>query len=224
VLVRVRIFWLQQTFSLLQQCFSEFNGNRTTVPIIRSTNTGNIMKIQSILIAAIVAVAIPATTLADSGFFVAGSIGSAKFSENLDELVFDADSTSFRINAGWRFNDYFAFEGGYHNFGSFDQSYMIEDEVVDVSLKADGFTLGFVGNLPLGDRWSLFGRTGAYFWDGDADINNVTAESPGDTNLYFGAGVKFALNENLSLTADGTRYDLDGASSNVFSVGLNFNF
>ena len=182
------------------------------------------MKTQSILIAAVLAVLTPITTLADSGFFVAASIGSAELSEEFDGFDVDADSTAYRLTVGWRFNDYLAVDGGYHNFGRFDQTFDIEGTSTEVSLKADGFTLGVVGSLPLGNRWSLFARSGAFFWDGDADINSVTAATPEDTNFYFGTGVRLAMIEKLSLTADGSRYDLDNASSTVFSVGIDISF
>jgi hypothetical protein len=224
VLVLARVFRFQQIFSLLQERFSEFSGNPTTVPIIRLNNTGNIMKNQSIIIAAALVVLTPAITLADSGFVVGASVGSAELSDDFDGFDVDANSTAYRLTVGWKFNDYWTIEGGYHNFGRFDQTFDIEDEAVDVSLKADGFTLGLVGKLPLGDRWSLFARSGAYFWDGDADINNVSAATPEDTNFYFGAGVELAIGEKLSLTADGSRYDLDGSTSNVFSIGLSYVF
>jgi OOP family OmpA-OmpF porin len=181
-------------------------------------------KTQAIIIAAVLAVLIPSTTFAESGFIVGASVGSAELSDNFDGFDVDANSTAYRFTVSWKFNDYLAVQGGYHNFGRFDQTFDIEGEAVDLSLKADGFTLGLVGILPLGDRWSLFARSGAFFWDGDADINNVSAATPEDTNFYFGAGVQFAIGEKLSLTADGSRYDLDGSASNVFSIGMNYTF
>jgi OOP family OmpA-OmpF porin len=182
------------------------------------------MKNLSILIAALLAVLIPAAALAESGFVVGASVGSAELSDDFDGFDVDANSTAYRFTVSWKFNDYLAVQGGYHNFGRFDQTFDIDGEAVDLSLKADGFTLGLVGNLPLGDRWSLFARSGAFFWDGDADINNVSAATPEDTNFYFGAGVQFVIGEKLSLTADGSRYDLDSSASNVFSIGLNYTF
>jgi len=182
------------------------------------------MKIQSILIAAALAVSVPSTAFAESGLFVAGSLGKANLSEDFDDFNVDTDSTGFRITIGWRFNDYFAVEAGYNNFGQFEQTVDVEGAPTEVSLKADGFTLGGLGYVPLSDRFSLFGRAGAYFWDGDAEINNVTAATPEDANFYFGAGVRFALSDKLSATLDGSRYDLDGASSTVLSVGLDIRF
>ncbi len=182
------------------------------------------MTTQSILVAAALAVLVPVTTLADDGLYISASIGSAELSEDFDGFDIDASSTAYRISAGWRFNDYLAIEGGYQNFGRFDQTFNINGTVTDVSLKADGFTVGGTVSLPVGDRWAVFARTGAFFWDGDADINNVTQASPEDTNFYLGAGARLALSERLSLTADGSRYNLDDTSTTVFSVGLDMRF
>jgi OOP family OmpA-OmpF porin len=182
------------------------------------------MKTQSILAAVAIAALTPSIASADNGLFVAASVGSAELSDSFDGFDVDADSTAYRFTVGWRFNDYFAVDGGYHNFGRFDQTFDDAGTPTSVSLKADGFTLGGVASLPLSDRFSLFARAGAFFWDGDAEINNVSAAKPEDTNLYYGAGARLALTERLSATVDGSRYDLDGTSSNVLSVGVDFRF
>jgi OOP family OmpA-OmpF porin len=182
------------------------------------------MKSQSIIAAVAIAALTPSIASADEGLFIAASVGSADLSESFDGFAVDTDSTAYRVAVGWRFNDYLAVDAGYHNFGRFDQTFDVAGTLTDVSLKADGFTLGGIGSLPLSDRVSLFARAGAFFWDGDAEINNVTAARPEDTNFYFGAGVRFGLTDRLSGAVDGSRYELDGTSSTVLSVGLNFGF
>ncbi len=101
---------------------------------------------------------LPLGAYADKGFLVGGSIGSARLSENFDGLNIDTDTTSFRIVKGWRFNDFFAVEGGYHNFGDFEQQIDVNGTPATASFSADGFTLGVGGNVPLGERFSLLGR------------------------------------------------------------------
>ena len=109
---------------------------------------------------------LPVPTHADGNLFVAAGVGRADLSEDFDGFGVDTDSTAWRLTVGWRFNDYLAIEGGYQNFGRFEQTLEIDDGVADVSLKADGFTIGATGTLPLGGRLALFARAGAYFWDG----------------------------------------------------------
>jgi OOP family OmpA-OmpF porin len=160
----------------------------------------------------------------DNGPFIGASIGSASLDDDFDGLTVDDSGTAFRIVAGWRFNEHFAFEAGYHNFGDFEEAIVIDGAEEEAVLSADGFTLGAVGNLPLSDRFSLMGRAGMFFWDGNAEINDVSQASPEDSNLFFGAGLSFDLSQKLQLTGDWTRYDLDGSASSVFSVGLLFQF
>ncbi len=166
----------------------------------------------------------PAMACADPGFFVSASVGQSELSESFDGFDVDDDSTAWRLSAGWRFSDYFALEGGYHNFGRFEEEFDIDGAPVRVSLKADGFMLGGVGSLPVGERVDIFGRAGAFFWDGDADLNGVTRATPEDGNLYFGLGVRFGLSERFSITGDGSRYDLDGTTGTVFSLGAELRF
>jgi OOP family OmpA-OmpF porin len=182
------------------------------------------MKIQSILAVLVLAALTPSIASADKGLFVAASVGSAELSESFDNFDIDADSTAYRFTVGWRLNDYFAIDGGYQNFGRFEQTVDDAGTPVNVSLKADGFTLGAIGSLPIGDRFSLFARAGAFFWDGDAEINDVTAASPEETNFFFGVGARMALTERLSATVDGSRYDLDGTDSTILSAGIEFRF
>jgi OOP family OmpA-OmpF porin len=166
----------------------------------------------------------PLGAYAEKGFFVGGSIGSAELSDDFDGLNIDTDATSFRIVGGWRFNDYFAVEGGYHDFGDFEQQVDINGTPATANLSADGFTLGVGGNLPLGERFSLLGRFGMFFWDGNAEINNVSQATPEDSNPYFGAGVGYAVTESLLISGDLTRYELEDANSNVFSIGFQYRF
>ena len=158
------------------------------------------------------------------GFFVGGSIGNASLDEDFDGLVVDDNSTAFRVVAGWRFNDYFAVEGGYHDFGDFEQTFDDAGVPSTVSLSADGFTLGATGAIPVSERFALTGRAGMFFWNGNAEINDVSQATPEDSNLFLGAGVKYNVSNRFALTGDWTRYELEDAVSGVFSVGLQYEF
>lgn len=187
---------------------------------------------------------------AESGLYVGGSVGSATLSKDLDSFSVDTESTPYRFTVGLKLDDYFALEAGYHNFGTFEDRFTISGEPVDIGLKADGYTLGFTGSIPLSDRFSLFGRAGAYFWHGDAVIDSAlygrvgaffweedvyiwedelyydTYEvgRPGDTNSYFGAGATVSVTDRLDLVGDWTRYKLETTDSDVISIGFTYRF
>ncbi len=166
----------------------------------------------------------PASVLAESGFYVGASIGSADLDEDFDGLEIDTNSTAFRVTGGWSFNDIFALEAGYQGFGDFRQQTLLNGIPITVGLSADGYTFGVAGQLPVAERFFVTGRLGAFFWDGTAEINGVSQADPGDNNLYYGVGVKYALNEKFALSVDYSRFDLEDVQSDMFSFGVQYQF
>ena len=209
-------------------------------------NIGKAVSTASLAVLAFVSSA----ALAESGLYVGGSVGSARLSKDLDSFTVDSESTPYRFTIGWKLDDFFALEAGYHNFGTFEDRFTLSGEPVDVGLKADGFTLGITGSVPLSERFSLFARGGAFFWDGDAIIDSLlygrvgaffwdedvyvwedelyfdSTENalPGDTNAYFGGGVTMSVTDRLDLVGDWTRYNLETTRSDVFSLGFTYRF
>ncbi len=167
---------------------------------------------------------LPLPALADGGFYLGSSVGAATIEESFDGFDIDADSTAYRFVAGWQFGRLLSLEGGYHNFGDFRDSITVDGEPVDVRLKADGFMLGGTLSLPLSNAVSLYGRGGAFFWDGDADVNAITEARPEERNPYYGAGAKVALSERIDLVGDWTRFELEDTESDVISIGLTLRF
>ena len=164
----------------------------------------------------------PTAWAADGNWLIGGSVGYARVDETIATLSFNTDSTSFRFYGGYQFSDYFTVEFGYLDLGDFDEQFNFGGGV-SVSAEADGFTLGASGHIPLGERFSIHGSIGSFFWDGETSINGIS-DDPGDTNLFLGAGVKYSLTSNLSLRADAGHYDLEDVDVNVFTLGLQIDF
>ncbi len=80
----------------------------------------------------------PLNVHAGDGFFVGASIGSASLNDDFDGLKVDDDTTSYRIVGGWRVNQYFALEAGYHDFGDFEQNFTVDGVSGKARLSADG--------------------------------------------------------------------------------------
>jgi OOP family OmpA-OmpF porin len=158
---------------------------------------------------------------ADNCFYIGAAMGSAKLGDTFDGLDVDDTGTAYRIVGGWQLNSHFALEAGWQDFGDFE---LIEGRSVEVSLGADGYSLGLTGRYPLGERFEVQGRAGAFFWDGEAEINAMSRADPGDAHPYFGAGLGYALSETLVVSGDWTRYDLDATESEVWSVGVQLRF
>ncbi len=167
---------------------------------------------------------VPFAASAESGLYFGGSIGSATLKDTIGSFDIDADSNPYRLTVGLQFNDFFAIEGGYQNFGTFEDRYTFSGQPVDIALEADGITLGAAGSLPVSETFSLFGRAGAFFWDSDALIDSIRQPSENDTNVYFGGGGTVSISERLKLVGDWTRYELESTESDVISLGFTYRF
>ena len=156
---------------------------------------------------------------ADGGPYVTGSIGSATLNDTRGVFDVDDDSTAFRFGVGMRFGDLLGLEAGYHRFGTF------EDEVpAPYRVDADGFYLGGDLGAKIAPNIRVFGRTGWFFYDGDSIFDDVIRRANSDGYLYFGGGAEVDITDQLSLTGDWTRYDLEATESDVISLGFRVGF
>lgn len=166
----------------------------------------------------------PAIAQADSGLYVAGSIGSATLDEDFGGFNVNDDVEAYRLLAGWQFGDSFGIEGGYQNFGDFTETIDLGGVTARTNLTADGWTLGGTLGLPLNEQFSLFGRAGVFMWDADVEVDGIRAAVEDDSNPYYGGGAKFEISPNFTLLGDWTRYELDDVDSDVISIGFQYRF
>ena len=118
---------------------------------------------------------------------------------------------------GYRLNNNFDIEGSYYDFGEMSNG--------GNSLDIDGLSLGVVGSVPLSDTFSVFAKVGAHFWDADISgpiVGQFSDDS--DTDLFYGVGVDYALNDQWSIRGEIERYEVDKFDLDVASVGITFNF
>lgn len=128
------------------------------------------------VISTIVLLSGSAFALADSGLFVGGGI--ARF--EVDERELDDSDESYKVYAGYRLNDYLAFEGAVVDFGELSGG---RESFSGQSAQASA-QLGF----PLGQRVRVYGIAGLHAWRSDDD--DVTGSSEDMDTLYgFGAEV-----------------------------------
>lgn len=119
---------------------------------------------------------------------------------NDGEDGFDNETNAYNFYIGSQFHQSVAIEAGYIDFGEYgNNSYNAE---------LDGYTLGVNLGLPITDYVTLFAKGGQLWWD--AEVNSIIADGSTDGNeLYYGAGVSFAMSEGWDLRVDYTRYDFD---------------
>ncbi len=181
--------------------------------------------------ALVVVLAAAGTASAKNGFYVGGSFGQT-FLE-IDDLEIDlnsfdykADTTSYKIIAGYRFMGFLAVEGNYVSFGTFKDGTPGDGEPVTIETKLKGFNAFGMGMLPLGIA-DIFVKVGVVSWDADitraiGEITDFGSNSGTDMVYGFGAQVRF---KGLAVRGEVEFFDIPEADSiYLISLGATFTF
>jgi OOP family OmpA-OmpF porin len=141
----------------------------------------------------------------------------------------DDSDTAFSLAGGYQLNDHFAMEFGYVDLGSlnYQASALVSDGVeqadADVAFEstADGAVVSALGILPIGERFSLFGRAGFSFMSAEGTaritIEGVTdraSQSSQKIDPVFGVGAEMSLGRHFAIRLAWDRY-LDVGTQNV---------
>lgn len=129
------------------------------------------------------------------------------------------DATSVGMFAGYRFNRNFAIEGAFHRLGNFDFDNGAAGTVNKLSFAA-------LGIMPLNDKFSLYGRAGVYYMNGDrASPGSAFVGSAKSAGIVLGAGVTYAFTPAISgrLEIQKTAHASD-SDWKTLSAGLAFRF
>lgn len=149
----------------------------------------------------------------------------------------DSGDTGFGIFAGYRFNRNFAIEVSYLDLGAVTAELMNSTRVEGARLDAEGearldakgLMASALISIPLGQRFSIFGRLGVLAWDADLSANASGSIRLGNRRISFdglnesrsrsgtdgayGGGVRFAFNENMAVRAEFTRFEVIDVNS-----------
>ncbi len=204
---------------------------------------------------------------ADEGWYVVGFAGEASAQNvsqgSLDQNTVDVfgsvglsivDATStlddsdtgFGLAGGYQVNRNFAAELAYVDLGeiSYSANGTVTDGVDDfdaglgLDQSASGPVFSVLGIVPIGERFSVFGRLGVALMSVDADATvSIDGESASDSagtdrsNLVYGIGGEFSINRRFGVRLGWDRYaevgsdDLAGeVDVDLISLGLRYNF
>lgn len=142
-----------------------------------------------------------------SGPYISGSYGGYK-SHGGD---FKDDNDLLGAAVGYQFNQFFALEAGYVDFGNFGED--------DVDGKLKGVNLVAVGRLPLTQSFGVYAKAGAFASSLDVDAFGES-ETYDEVSPLVGVGVDFRVTEHLTAFAEYNRYDID-IDSDDFNGQLN---
>jgi OOP family OmpA-OmpF porin len=147
----------------------------------------------------------------------------------------DDSDTGYKLFGGYAFNDYFAVELMYGDFGSVSENVVaavnvtdgVDTLVGDVTLGANldisGWGFHVVGSYPVTPTVSLFGKLGYYFYKVDgtltlgfngttngvpSTLSDSAGEDENNSDFAFGLGADYHFNQNLSGRLEWERYQL----------------
>lgn len=159
-----------------------------------------------------------------AGPYISGSYGGYKSHGG----QFDDENDLLGAAVGYQFNEFFALEAEYIDFGNFGDD--------DVEGKLKGVGLSAIGRLPLTQSFGIYAKAGAFASAFDVDAFDES-ETYDEVNPFIGAGVDFRVTEQLTAFAEYNRYNVDidqddfngqvtnnGPDFDTGRVGLKFQF
>lgn len=189
---------------------------------------------------------------AEPGWYAGASVGEAQADVDVQSpgavalsngftglsLNKDEDDTAYKIFGGYQFSDYFALEGGYFDLG--DYRYNVNALTPGATwtgrAKVRGLNLDLVGILPMGERFSAFGRVGAVYAENKNTYRGYGAatvasfgDDDNDSTHKYGVGLQYRINDNMSARLEAERYEIEDAffdrdRIDVYSLGLVYRF
>jgi len=145
----------------------------------------------------------------------AGGATSVMFSSNERD-------TAYKLFIGKQLNKNFAIEAGYFDLGNFGFN---ATTIPAGSLNGDvgfrGANLDLLAQLPLSQRFSVYGRLGMHYTEADASFSGnrlfaVTNRNPSESklNAKVGLGMEYKFTEALALRGEVERYRVNDAVGN----------
>jgi len=159
----------------------------------------------AVLLSAVVAA--PAVA---ADMYLGVNIGSAKI-----DWPGTSTTTSFALLGGYTFNQYFAAEVAYTDFGSHDYA--------GTNVKSSALSASGVGSYPINEQFSVFAKLG--FASTTLDPSGFASES--DSDMTYGIGGQFNVNKQVGIRLGYDVYKVGtspSADEKVTSIGGIFKF
>jgi hypothetical protein len=176
------------------------------------------------IVASIGLLAPPNAYAHDNGLYISLKYGTtdveADFGDAFDQVI-DGDDDSQTIEAGYRWSRFFAVQVGYHDFGDIpgigtpcdeDDEVCIPVEV-PIESESTAWSLSLVPQLPLGKRFSVFGKVGIVAVE--TEINDVIdavdflEDDFSEDDVIWGAGLRLQVIGPLQIF-----YEYEGIADN----------
>jgi opacity protein-like surface antigen len=154
--------------------------------------------------------------------YVGGSVGRSYIDVDCVGLNCDKRDVGFKLHAGGKFTNALGMEIGYVNLG--------QAQTAGGTHEAQGVSAVLLAGLPVGDRFSLFGKVGGvYSWTSvDTGVPGVATGDERGLDWTYGVGATLAVARNWELRLDWDRYQMDFATgerdADLYSIGVQYRF
>jgi OOP family OmpA-OmpF porin len=160
--------------------------------------------------------------------------GVTNISSKLEE-----DDSGYSIYLGWPINESFDFEMSYQDFGEaslsgnsgdqfiFDNTTYEFNQTASLKVSARSFGYALKSNIELKNGMELYGKLGLHKWDTDLNITSTTVTANADddgTDMFYGAGLQYILQDNLNARIGFSRYEFDGDDVDSINFGISISF
>src|SRR5438309_3199391 len=141
----------------------------------------------------------------ETGWYLGASVGQskAKVADCAGFSSCDAKAAAFGILGGYQINRNFAAELGYHDFGRVTLS-----GPGSANIKANAAELVGLGAYPFANRFSVYGKLGAYRAESklSAAASGSVSLKDRNTDLTFGFGAQYDVAREAGVRAEWQRY------------------
>ena len=136
------------------------------------------------------------------GMYFGAGIGDA--ATEINQLSVDENETAYKLFFGYRFNQFFAFQGDYLDLGRTDSSFSGQNLAVETS----GFAARIEGTLPL-SFLELFATAGYVFSDVEANLGSTQVFDESDSDPVYSVGAGMEVFERLVLRLEYEIIDIE---------------
>ncbi|CUI04808.1 OmpA family protein [Massilia antarctica] len=139
----------------------------------------------------------------------------------------DEKDMGYKLFVGKQLNRYFAIEAGFFDLGNFNIKAGTCCGVLNAEQKYKGVNLDLIAQLPMGERFSVYGRAGMHYTKAKTQFSGTRAtgmfageHSEKKLNPKVGVGLEYKFTEALALRAEAENYRVDDALRNNGNVRL----
>lgn len=154
-----------------------------------------------------------------TGFYVGGGLGISRVADPAcdalsqiklslpQQFQCEEEDTAWKLFVGWQPIRWIGFEAGYLDLGKQEA----RAGTTNLSAEVDGGFLAGTFTLPVVERIGIYGKAGAYFWDGELSgmlqgVGTIPTIEDDDTSGFWGLGLRLPLSDSFAVRLEYERY------------------